>query len=138
MLFRGTFFVLVVLVLASTVDARAPVGGSHINWHKLQQVKQSGSLKKRAPTFPQYNFTQPLDHFTNTGSTFGQRFWVSTRYYKPGGPVFVLDGGEEDATERLPYMDTGILDILTNATGGLGVVLEHRYYGSLYSNRVRF
>jgi len=33
--------------------------------------------------------------------------------------------------DRLPFLDTGIVDILTNATGGLGVVLEHRYYGEL-------
>jgi len=33
--------------------------------------------------------------------------------------------------DRLPFLDTGIVDILTNATRGLGVVLEHRYYGKL-------
>jgi len=33
--------------------------------------------------------------------------------------------------DRLPFLDTGIVDILTNATGGLSVVLEHRYYGEL-------
>ena len=33
--------------------------------------------------------------------------------------------------DRLSFLDTGIVDILTNATGGLGVVLEHRYYGKL-------
>ena len=33
--------------------------------------------------------------------------------------------------DRLPFLDTGIVDILTNATQGLGVVLEHRYYGKL-------
>lgn len=29
----------------------------------------------------------------------------------------------------MPFLDTGIADILANATHGLGVVLEHRYYG---------
>lgn len=30
---------------------------------------------------------------------------------------------------RLPYLDTGIVEILTRHLGGIGVVLEHRYYG---------
>jgi hypothetical protein len=42
-----------------------------------------------------------------------------------------LDGGETSVTDRLPYLDTGIVDILANATNGLGVILEHRYYGML-------
>ncbi|KAI0784229.1 peptidase S28 [Abortiporus biennis] len=82
------------------------------------------------PSFPQYNFTQPLDHFSNTGFTFQQRYWVSDRHYVPGGPVFILDSGESSGIPRLAFLDTGIVDILTSATGGLGIVLEHRYYGS--------
>jgi hypothetical protein len=33
--------------------------------------------------------------------------------------------------DRLPFLDTGIVDILARATGGVGVVLEHRYYGKI-------
>ncbi|KAF8754379.1 Peptidase S28 [Rhizoctonia solani] len=48
-------------------------------------------------------FKQPLDHFDKSvNGTFGQ---------------------------RLPFLQTGILAILANATKGLGIVLEHRYYG---------
>lgn len=83
-----------------------------------------------AASFPQYNFTQPLDHFIDTGFVFNQRYWVSDRHYQPGGPVVVLDGGETSGEDRLPYLDTGIVDILTSATNGLGVILEHRYYGA--------
>ncbi|THH27368.1 hypothetical protein EUX98_g6821 [Antrodiella citrinella] len=87
-----------------------------------------------ASPFPQFNFTQPLDHFTDTGHTFEQRYWLSTRHFNPNStgvvPVFVLDGGETSGTDRLPYLDTGIVDILTEATGGIGIVLEHRYYGA--------
>ncbi|THH02794.1 hypothetical protein EW026_g112 [Hermanssonia centrifuga] len=118
-----------------SVHARTVVpGGQAINlWRLGMAGEEHGStLTTRATdaTFPQYNFTQPLDHFSNTGFTFSQRYWVSDRYYTPGGPVIILDSGESSGTERLPYLDTGIVDILANATGGLGIVLEHRYYGA--------
>lgn len=106
-------------------------GSQWINLNRLPPVSPGITVHAtNAATFPQFNFTQPLDHFTDTGFTFNQRYWVSNRYYKPGGPVIVLDSGESSGIGRLPYMDTGIVDILTQATGGLGVVLEHRYYGS--------
>jgi hypothetical protein len=84
------------------------------------------------PEFHVETFTQPLDHFYNsTDATFPQRFWVNSRHYKPrpGAPVIVIDGGETNGEDRLPFLDTGIADILARATGGVGVVLEHRYYG---------
>jgi len=78
-------------------------------------------------------FVQPLDHFGNsTDATFAQRFWVNKRHYRPrpGAPVIVIDGGETSGEDRLRFLDTGIADILARATGGVGVVLEHRYYGA--------
>lgn len=83
------------------------------------------------PRFEARWFTQPLDHFSNSSHTFRQRFWVNTRHYSPkaGGPVYILDGGETNGEERLPFLDTGIMEILARATGGVSVVLEHRYYG---------
>ena len=127
----GALFALTLTaLLAPACRALSPSGAQWIN---LQRLRLSPSDlvtdATNAPSFPQFNFTQPLDHFTDTGLTFNQRYWVSDRHYKPGGPVIVLDGGETSGAGRLVYMDTGIVDILTNATNGLGVVLEHRYYG---------
>lgn len=123
--------VLLALLLHTQARIIAP-GGQWINLSRLPPAQASSGVSRRAatPTFPQYNFTQPLDHFTNTGSTWSQRYWVSDRHYKAGGPIVVLDSGEDSGEDRLPYLDTGIVDILTNATGGLGIVLEHRYYGA--------
>ncbi|KIJ27686.1 hypothetical protein M422DRAFT_71572 [Sphaerobolus stellatus SS14] len=79
----------------------------------------------------QSNFTQPLDHFDKTNKfTFSQRFWVNAQFYQPGGPVILLDGGETSGTDRLPYISTGVAAKIANATGGLALVLEHRYYGN--------
>ena len=90
------------------------------------------------PEFLEETFTQPLDHFYNsTDATFPQRFWINSRHYKPcpGAPVIVIDGGETNGEDRLPFLDTGIADILARATGGVGVVLEHRYYGAFSPTR---
>lgn len=90
---------------------------------------------------------QPLDHFDETTNiTFEQRYWYSLRHYKPPSqrakgepvPVFILESGEADAQDRLPYLDHGILDILTSAVGGIGVILEHRYYGKSFPSRDEF
>ncbi|KAH8099944.1 peptidase S28 [Cristinia sonorae] len=125
-------------------DAFAPnLGAQSINVQRLlKNTPSSGppgelhvlaSQASAAATFPQFNFTQPLDHFAKTGHTFQQRYWLSTRHFNPDStapvPVIVLDGGETSGEDRLSYLDTGIVDILTAATGGVGVVLEHRYYG---------
>lgn len=90
---------------------------------------------KYAPHFSQV----PVDHFSfhDTFSpvynqTFGLRFWFDATHYRPGGPVFCLDGGETSGEDRLAFLDHGILQILANATGGLAVVLEHRYYGGSF------
>ncbi|KAH7925596.1 peptidase S28 [Leucogyrophana mollusca] len=81
--------------------------------------------------FAEQWFEQPIDHFSQMSDTFNQRYWINTRHYTPGsgGPVIVLDGGETSGEDRLPFLDTGIVEILARATGGVGVVLEHRYYG---------
>ena len=90
---------------------------------------RSAVAKRQSTDFPEYTFTQPLDHFADTGFTFEQHYWLSDRHYKPGGPVIVFEAGEGPGDERMPILDTGIVDILAKATNGLGVVLEHRYYG---------
>lgn len=80
-----------------------------------------------------YTFVQPRDHFDpSSNATFTQRYWFSARHYKKGGPVVVLDSGEIAGEDRLSFLDTGILDILAAATNGVGVILEHRYYGTFF------
>src|SRR6266566_1597115 len=105
------------------------------SWAGASQIPFAAvaSATAAVPEFRAETFTQPLDHFYNsTDATFPQRFWVNSRHYepRPGAPVIIIDGGETNGEDRLPFLDTGIADILARATGGVGVVLEHRYYGA--------
>ncbi|KAK3115734.1 hypothetical protein LTR53_004655 [Teratosphaeriaceae sp. CCFEE 6253] len=100
------------------------------------------TLAKRDDTdpallYPEYNFTTPIDHFHNesmyaphSNGTYSMRYWFDATYYKPGGPVIVLQSGEADASARLPFLQKGLLHELAVATNGIGVVMEHRYYGT--------
>ncbi|KRZ32609.1 putative serine protease K12H4.7 [Trichinella pseudospiralis] len=78
-------------------------------------------------------FQQNLDHFHHQQNiTWPQRYWINTKYYKPGGPSFLLIGGEGPAisswiqeSEKYPK------DWMKKAQtfGAICFMLEHRYYG---------
>ncbi|BGP26294.1 extracelular serine carboxypeptidase [Rhodotorula toruloides] len=100
------------------------------------QIPFLGSLKQTA-THQEHFFDQLVSHDphiapTTPGETWQQRYWFDATFYKPGGPVFLLDAGETDGEGRLPFLSQGILRILSEATGGLGIVFEHRYYGKSF------
>jgi hypothetical protein len=89
--------------------------------------------------FTTFNLSVPVDHFHNdskyephVSEKFPLRYWFDSRYYKPGGPVIVLAAGETNGIYRLPILQKGIVNILSRATNGVGVVLEHRYYGESF------
>lgn len=65
--------------------------------HSLAELEHQRVFAKPSE-FPELYFEQPLDHFSNdTSAVFGQRYWVNSRHYVEGGPVYVLDGGETSA-----------------------------------------
>lgn len=108
--------------------------------HDLRQADPP-LLSKRdydpASLYPAYNLSVPVDHFQNestyephSSNTFELRYWFDATYYKSGGPVIMLAGGETSGTDRLPFLQKGILQRLAQATHGIGVILEHRYYGT--------
>ncbi|KAF2795235.1 hypothetical protein K505DRAFT_302501 [Melanomma pulvis-pyrius CBS 109.77] len=111
---------------------------------KEVQQASARSLAKRADTnpallYPAYNLSVPVDFFHNetryephSNATFNLRYWIDTSNYKPGGPVFVLLSGETSGVGRLPFLQKGIVAQVTQATGGIGVILEHRYYGTSF------
>ncbi|KAL9107533.1 MAG: hypothetical protein Q9187_008413, partial [Circinaria calcarea] len=91
-------------------------------------------LQKLKSRYPAFTFDQLSTHFSSHppdgfNLTFPQRYWIETSYYRPGGPVILLDAGETDGEERLHFLDTGIIKYLAEATSGVGIILQHRYYG---------
>ncbi|ORY70991.1 peptidase S28 [Pseudomassariella vexata] len=109
----------------------------------LNQIQSSKSLNARdvdpEDLYPAYNLSTPIDHFHNdstyephSNGSFNLRYWFDAQYYKPGGPVIVLSAGETSGVGRLPFLQKGIVAQLAQATNGLGVILEHRYYGTSF------
>ncbi|OHW98331.1 serine carboxypeptidase S28 [Colletotrichum incanum] len=113
---------------------------NHEAWKALHSTLESQVQSVSAfSEYPEYNISVPIDHFHNdsryephSDEYFNLRYWFDAKHYRKGGPVIILAAGETDAKERLPFLDHGILSILAKATGGVGVVLEHRYYGKSF------
>ncbi|KAK7182016.1 hypothetical protein DPSP01_006247 [Paraphaeosphaeria sporulosa] len=95
-----------------------------------------GKRQSAQATYQAHTIEQPVDHLhhearyePHTNATFSQRYFFDPTYYKPGGPVFLYIGGETSGESRFSNLRNGIVKILAEATGGLGVILENRYYG---------
>lgn len=73
-------------------------------------------------------FEQLLDHFNPTNTaTWKQRFYTNKDYYEPGGPVFLMIGGEGEATAG--WMVKGAWVQYAKEHKALCFQLEHRFYG---------
>ncbi|KHJ86140.1 serine carboxypeptidase S28 [Oesophagostomum dentatum] len=75
-------------------------------------------------------FLQPMDHFDNQNpKSFLQRYHKNSQWAKPGGPNFLLIGGE--APEPPKWVLNENITYLTWAKkfGAMVYSLEHRYYG---------
>lgn len=127
--------------LSSAHYALPPIGELRASSRLVNQSGTRRQLSQNANGFPLYTSTLdvPVDHFHNesryephSNDTFKLRYHYDARYYKRGGPVIVLGSGEVQSVARIPYLQKGIVNMLAKATNGLGVILEHRYYGVSY------
>lgn len=103
----------------------------------LQFIQTRQSVLTSA--WQEYNISVPIDHFHNdsiyephSDEEFNLRYWFDAQHYHEGGPVIILASGETSGQNRLPFLEYGLLAMLAKATHGIGVVLEHRYYGSSF------
>lgn len=73
-------------------------------------------------------FTQFLDHFSPADArTWQQRYFVNGEYYKVGGPIFLMIGGEGTASAK--WMVEGQWIEYAKQFGALCFQVEHRFYG---------
>lgn len=71
-----------------------------------------------------------LDQFGKSKETFNNRFWVAESGYKAGGPVFIYDVGEADASGSWKFRlqnETSFFKQIVDQFGGVGIVWEHRF-----------
>lgn len=106
-------------------------GGSSASQAQILPRQSGNSTENIEPEFVQ----MPLDHFTDGsgGSTFPNRFWVAESGYKKGGPVFIYDNGESDASPSALFLlqdSTSFFKQMVDQFGGIGIVWEHRFYGN--------
>ncbi|KAH7406450.1 serine carboxypeptidase S28-domain-containing protein [Phaeosphaeria sp. MPI-PUGE-AT-0046c] len=82
---------------------------------------------------PVDNFAASKNQAFDWHGTFWNRFWVSSRAYKPGAPVFLYDVGESDASTNALYRlqdETSFFRQIVEQYHGIGIVWEHRFYGN--------
>ncbi|CAL8295962.1 unnamed protein product [Merluccius merluccius] len=73
-------------------------------------------------------FIQKLDHFNGADSrTWKQRYFVNDKFYRDGGPVFLMIGGEGPANPS--WMENGTWLLYGQKMSALCLLLEHRFYG---------
>lgn len=67
-----------------------------------RQLQQPFQIITPSPSiFEPHCFPQLISHFDDSvNGTFCQRYWVDASSYVPGGPVYLLDGGEISAEYR--------------------------------------
>lgn len=101
--------------------------GTQLTRRGLRSSQNTELKSRQTSTYTPYTIDQPIDHFPDdaqyephTNATFKQRYVYDSTYYKPGGPVFLYIGGETSLENRLSNLETGIIQILMEATNGLG------------------
>jgi hypothetical protein len=64
-------------------------------------IAQQSFTAASKPKYEAHCFEQPISHFDDSiNGTFCQRYWLDASSYKPGGPVYLLDGGETSGANR--------------------------------------
>ncbi|KAA8914881.1 serine carboxypeptidase S28-domain-containing protein [Sphaerosporella brunnea] len=109
------------------------VTASDLHWHvnhRINHLQKRQEVSKSFSTKTNY-IELPLDHFSNASTgTFKNRYWIDDSAYQPGGPVILEDAGESDASRQVSTMPITWAHAIANATDGLHILWEHRYYGA--------
>ncbi|ORX46089.1 peptidase S28 [Hesseltinella vesiculosa] len=74
---------------------------------------------------------QPLDHFGGLDNrTIPIRYWVNSTFYKPGGPVLLVNNGEAAVfDEDVAFLFGSTFGTMAKSLNAAILLFEHRYYG---------
>ncbi|TKR75771.1 hypothetical protein L596_017014 [Steinernema carpocapsae] len=133
---NGRVTVLLLLLVGCALSASLNKGSTGFNrkrwlihgrpWHGLVPLPAAHDASK----FPDQWFTQPLDNFNaSIKQTYQQRYWSNDQFYKPGGPIFIMLGGE--GPESNGWVRAEGLEWVTLAKkfNAMLYLIEHRFYG---------
>ncbi|KAI0333427.1 peptidase S28 [Cubamyces sp. BRFM 1775] len=123
-------FLLASLVCAVASPATRPRPGMHkINVDSVE-VSHRTSGAKLPPLNTTYYFDQLIDHNNPSLGTFKQRYYFGHHYYEPGGPILLMNVGEQNADGFWTYLtNETITGKLAEKYNGAVAVLEHRFFG---------
>ncbi|KAH7716792.1 Protein PCP-3 [Aphelenchoides avenae] len=94
---------------------------------RRRKARRGGNLKPSDVT--EGWIEQDLDHFNSSSFVnWKQRFFYTEKFYQPGGPVFLMFGGEGDASAEDLVSDAAYLEYAESHHAAV-YLLEHRYYG---------
>uniref|UniRef100_A0A0K0ERI1 Serine protease K12H4.7 n=1 Tax=Strongyloides stercoralis TaxID=6248 RepID=A0A0K0ERI1_STRER len=75
-------------------------------------------------------FMNKVDHFDNSNTEkYKQRYWYNNQWYRSGGPVFLMLGGEAGESAVWVEREDFEWTILARQHNAMVFLLEHRYYG---------
>ena len=116
------------MILCSTA------GAAH-RTHHLPAYIDTREISVNPEDYPAFRIDTPIDHYNASDKrTYQNRYWVNSKYYKTGGPVFYFDAGEQNAHPLVPYFlyeAAGPSSVVTLARrfNGIALIFEHRFYG---------
>ncbi|XP_054156701.1 uncharacterized protein LOC128955089 [Oppia nitens] len=112
----------------SDENTRLLVIGDQPMLPKYNSMFQLPIADKYVNTLPDNWFDQRVDHFnTSDTRTYKQRYFINNKFYKTGGPVFLMLDGEAEGTDY--FATAGAMARYAQRFGALAVELEHRFYG---------
>ncbi|CAE8660638.1 unnamed protein product, partial [Polarella glacialis] len=93
-------------------------------------IAVSASFAHALPATPHW-FDQKVDHFSTSGATFKQRYYVHTEHFGgPGSPIFVIMGGEGGIPPEVGFYYPWVVEVLAKKFQALVLEPEHRFYGA--------
>ncbi|XP_067012068.2 putative serine protease K12H4.7 [Anabrus simplex] len=119
----GVRFLVLTTVLSSTVSAVRRPPGLFRRWDLPPPI-----ARRDAGNVTTDWLEQKLDHYNPTiTTTWQQRYFVNTNFYKDSGPAFLFISGESSASEA--WVRGGHMMDLAAKFGAMAFELEHRFYG---------